>query len=44
MAYLFLGETVTTFQFIGGLITLLGMLMYFWRQSIQYAASKRLSY
>ncbi|MDR6724557.1 drug/metabolite transporter (DMT)-like permease [Paenibacillus amylolyticus] len=44
LAYLFLGETVTTFQSIGGLITLLGMLMYFWRKSIQYSASKRLSY
>ncbi|WP_145050349.1 DMT family transporter [Paenibacillus xylanexedens] len=44
LAYLFLGETVTAFQSIGGLITLLGMLMYFWRKSIQYSASKRLSY
>lgn len=44
LAYLFLGETITTFQSIGGLITLLGMLMYFWRQSIQYSSSKRLSY
>lgn len=44
LAYLFLGETISIFQFVGGLITLLGMLMYFWRQSLQYSASKRLSY
>lgn len=44
LAYLFLGETISIFQFVGGLITLLGMLMYFWRQSLQYSASKHLSY
>lgn len=29
LAYLLLGETISAFQFIGGLITLSGMLMYF---------------
>ncbi|WP_238590855.1 DMT family transporter [Paenibacillus beijingensis] len=34
LAYLFLGETISIFQFIGGLMTLLGMGMYFWSQSL----------
>ncbi|MCA1295193.1 DMT family transporter [Paenibacillus sp. alder61] len=29
LAYLFLGETISVFQLVGGLITLLGMLLYF---------------
>ncbi|WP_338586821.1 DMT family transporter [Paenibacillus sp. Y5S-9] len=29
LAYLLLGETISAFQFVGGLITLSGMLMYF---------------
>ncbi|GGG00833.1 multidrug transporter [Paenibacillus albidus] len=41
LAYIFLRETISVFQFVGGLITLLGMLMYFWRQSLQYSAEKR---
>ncbi|MEF3302534.1 DMT family transporter [Paenibacillus sp. GYB003] len=44
LAYLFLGETISVFQLVGGLITLLGMLIYFWRQSLQYSAVKRLSH
>ncbi|MFD3257235.1 DMT family transporter [Paenibacillus lentus] len=40
LAYLFLGETISIFQFVGGLITLLGMLMYFWLQSLQYSIAK----
>ncbi|AIQ53394.1 DMT family transporter [Paenibacillus sp. FSL R7-0331] len=43
LAYIVLGETISGSQFIGGLITLLGMLMYFWRQSAHYhySASNR---
>ncbi|MFP4975545.1 DMT family transporter [Paenibacillus sp. CN-4] len=44
LAYLFLGETISVFQFVGGLITLLGMLMYFWRQSLQYTTAERLTH
>ncbi|MGG3281216.1 DMT family transporter [Paenibacillus solani] len=44
LAYIFLGETISFFQFVGGLITLLGMLMYFWRQSLQYSSANRLSH
>lgn len=40
LAYLFFGETISIFQFVGGLITLLGMLMYFWLQSLQYSIAK----
>ncbi|WP_152380357.1 DMT family transporter [Paenibacillus brasilensis] len=36
LAYLFLGETISIFQFIGGLMTLLGMGMYFWLQTLNY--------
>jgi drug/metabolite transporter (DMT)-like permease len=39
LAYLFLGETISIFQFIGGLITLLGMCMYFRLQSLNNTAS-----
>lgn len=35
MAYLFLGEQMSAFQFTGGLLTLLGMGMYFWLQSLK---------
>ncbi|MHA6528794.1 EamA family transporter [Paenibacillus sp. BAC0078] len=34
LAYLFLGETISGFQFFGGLITLLGMAGYFWTPSL----------
>jgi drug/metabolite transporter (DMT)-like permease len=36
LAYLFLGETISSFQFIGGMMTLLGMGMYFWVKSVNY--------
>jgi len=35
LAYLWLGETISFFQFIGGFITLLGMGFYFWLQSLK---------
>lgn len=41
LAYLFLGETISMFQFIGGLMTLLGMGMYFWLQSLNYSVTNR---
>lgn len=44
LAYLFLGETISAFQFVGGLITLLGMLIYFWLQTLKYSAHKNLSH
>ncbi|MFB9275807.1 EamA family transporter [Cohnella cellulosilytica] len=37
LAYLLLGEHISVFQFAGGLITLSGMLMYFWLRSLQYS-------
>lgn len=43
LAYLFLGETISIFQFLGGLITLLGMLVYFRLQSKQYSNAKHAS-
>lgn len=36
LAYLLLGETISLFQFIGGIITLFGMGMYFWAKSLKY--------
>ncbi|WP_231517161.1 DMT family transporter [Paenibacillus sp. UNCCL52] len=36
LAYLFLGEIISAFQFIGGLMTLFGMGMYFWAKSFKY--------
>ncbi|MEK5377618.1 DMT family transporter [Paenibacillus sp. FSL P2-0173] len=36
LAYLFLGEIISAFQFIGGLMTLFGMGMYFWAKSLKY--------
>ncbi|MCM3782327.1 DMT family transporter [Neobacillus mesonae] len=36
LAYLLLGETISLFQFIGGMLTLLGMGMYFWSKSLKY--------
>lgn len=44
LAYLFLGETISAFQFVGGMITLLGMLIYFWLQTLKYSAAKHLSH
>ncbi|GLX67531.1 DMT family transporter [Paenibacillus glycanilyticus] len=34
LAYLLLGETISSFQLIGGMITLSGMGMYFWSKSL----------
>lgn len=39
LAYFFLGETISIFQSIGGLVTLIGMSMYFWLQSSTYSAA-----
>ncbi|WP_256717032.1 EamA family transporter [Paenibacillus odorifer] len=36
LAYLLLGETMSLFQLLGGIITLLGMGMYFWSKSLKY--------
>ncbi|URJ47276.1 DMT family transporter [Paenibacillus polymyxa] len=36
LAYLFLGELISAFQFIGGIMTLFGMGMYFWAKSLKY--------
>ncbi|MDQ8739126.1 DMT family transporter [Paenibacillus sp. LHD-38] len=36
LAYLLLGETITFFQFLGGMMTLIGMGMYFWSKSLKY--------
>jgi len=38
LAYLLLGETISLFQFWGGIITLLGMFMYFCSKSLSYKA------
>lgn len=34
LAFLLLGETISLFQFWGGIITLLGMCMYFWSKAL----------
>ncbi|MGQ7890363.1 DMT family transporter [Paenibacillus sp. WC2504] len=34
LAYLLLGEVITLFQFLGGMLTLFGMGMYFWSKSL----------
>ncbi|MZQ80544.1 EamA family transporter [Paenibacillus sp. 5J-6] len=36
LAYLLLGETISLFQFFGGMMTLFGMGMYFWSKSLKY--------
>lgn len=36
LAYLLLGETISLFQFLGGMLTLFGMGMYFWSKSLRY--------
>ncbi|CAH1210758.1 hypothetical protein PAECIP111893_03266 [Paenibacillus plantiphilus] len=36
LAYLLLGETISLFQFLGGMLTLFGMGMYFWSKSLSY--------
>ncbi|WP_139999693.1 DMT family transporter [Paenibacillus paridis] len=35
LAYLLLGETISLFQLLGGMVTLFGMGMYFWTKSLQ---------
>lgn len=40
LAFLFLGETISLFQFIGGMMTVLGMGLYFWAKSWRYTVSK----
>ena len=46
LAYLLLGETISVSQFVGGMITLLGMLTYFWLQTktLKYPAHNNLSH
>ncbi|NQX70413.1 DMT family transporter [Paenibacillus alba] len=36
LAYLWLGEKISLFQFLGGMMTLFGMGMYFWSKSLRY--------
>ncbi|WP_028550771.1 DMT family transporter [Paenibacillus sp. UNC451MF] len=36
LAYLLLGEVISIFQFLGSMMTLFGMGMYFWSKSIKY--------
>lgn len=40
LAFVFLGETISLFQFIGGMMTVLGMGVYFWAKSWRYTVSK----
>lgn len=40
LAYLFLGEIMSVFQLIGGIMTLFGMGMYFWAKSLKYTVAK----
>ncbi|MFF2482838.1 DMT family transporter [Paenibacillus sp. NPDC058071] len=40
LAYLLLGETISVFQFLGGMMTLFGMGMYFWSKSLKYHVQK----
>ncbi|UKS28025.1 DMT family transporter [Paenibacillus sp. HWE-109] len=35
LAYLLLGETISLFQFLGGMMTLFGMGMYFWSKTLR---------
>lgn len=39
LAFVFLGETISLFQFIGGMMTVLGMGGYFWAKSLPYTTS-----
>lgn len=39
LAFVFLGETISLFQFIGGMMTVLGMGGYFWAKSLRYTTS-----
>ncbi|WP_256222055.1 DMT family transporter [Paenibacillus sp. OK076] len=40
LAFVFLGETISLFQFIGGMMTVLGMGGYFWAKSWRYTVSE----
>ncbi|MGQ4678729.1 DMT family transporter [Paenibacillus polymyxa] len=40
LAYVFLGEIMSAFQFIGGIMTLFGMGMYFCAKSLKFAVAK----
>ncbi|MFC9708797.1 DMT family transporter [Paenibacillus sp. NPDC056933] len=40
LAYVFLGETISVIQFVGGMMTLLGMGVYFWAKSTSYTLAK----
>ncbi|MFE6074035.1 DMT family transporter [Paenibacillus sp. NPDC057886] len=40
LAFVFLGETISLFQFIGGMMTVLGMGVFFWAKSWRYAVSE----
>jgi drug/metabolite transporter (DMT)-like permease len=40
LAYVLLGETISSFQFLGGMMTLIGMGMYFWSKSLKYNVQK----
>ncbi|WP_433923618.1 DMT family transporter [Paenibacillus taichungensis] len=40
LAFVFLGETISLFQFIGGMMTVLGMGVYFWAKSWRYTVSE----
>ncbi|MGX1830166.1 DMT family transporter [Paenibacillus taichungensis] len=40
LAFVFLGETISLFQFIGGMMTVIGMGVYFWAKSWRYAVSE----
>ncbi|WP_282936619.1 DMT family transporter [Paenibacillus sp. RC67] len=42
LAYLLLGETISLFQFLGGILTLFGMGMYFWSKSLSYNVDRGL--
>lgn len=41
LAYLLLGESISLFQLIGGMITLFGMGMYFWAKSLRYGVPSK---
>lgn len=41
LAFLFLGETISFFQFIGGMMTIFGMGVYFWSKSLDHSVKYR---
>ncbi|MEK5057229.1 DMT family transporter [Paenibacillus shunpengii] len=40
LAYFFLGEMISVFQLIGGMLTLMGMGLYFWSKSLKYSVQR----